>query len=612
MSISLFKAFVQGMTDYISRHNANYTLIESEINYLLSMITGAAAGGLSVPAGLKEIFDRTGIIGQDSYGFAEGALSGPSYNMAVSAGAYWNQISFMSKITATNVSMAGKLTGTYYLYLDSSGIPNVSDAPQADTIYSFDYDSGTHAVSNKTLYAGVAILFDGDDYADQLTSAARAKNFTSVAQRLEEIEQLLGTMAGYYAEDPDNHDGLDFAYKAGQVRNDSDFYDTPAGAVTLTDDETNYVELDPTDGSVSANTTIFTSGLIGLFIVVTASGAIDTVTDKRTWVLAGTGGGGGGHTQNTDTGTTSPSFTLNHDAAGAPSDNCELAVERGTSPNVSIRWNESLDKWQYSNDGESWVNLGDLNVNLGAQELTKFVSLVAPEKVIDDLNRGSTPGDSEDLDLSALITAPMGVEAAVFQVFFWDSAPAGDINTVLFGRLSGVPTAACTAYKDRYQPVTVICPLDENLICKYIVSASGEATANLQAWLVGYFEKVAGVGTQNRTFTYPGLEVAVASAAQFDLTNFLNRGLCHYLKVEETGGLISGTYDVKIYGKDTFLEEDLLYHASGISPATAYEDWLPFWVEDRDEASELHVEIANADLSEAGTFTVTLRCEQFA
>ena len=90
MSVSLFKAFVQGMTDYIVKHNANYALIETNLNYLLGMVTGQAGGDISVPPGLKEIFDRKGIIGAGSYDFNEGTLTGPSYNLTVAAGAYWS------------------------------------------------------------------------------------------------------------------------------------------------------------------------------------------------------------------------------------------------------------------------------------------------------------------------------------------------------------------------------------------------------------------------------------------------------------------------------------------------------------------------------------------
>ena len=71
------------------------------------------------------------------------------------------------------------------MYLDASGNPVVGNSVQVDTIWQFEWNSSTHVVSAKALYAGVSILFDGDDYADQLTSAARNKSFTKVADRLE-------------------------------------------------------------------------------------------------------------------------------------------------------------------------------------------------------------------------------------------------------------------------------------------------------------------------------------------------------------------------------------------------------------------------------------------
>ena len=110
--VTLFKNFVAGMTDYMAKHNANYATIEDKLNYILAMLTGQAGGDLSVPVGLQEIFDRKGTIGIGSYDFAEGALSGPSYNLGVNAGAYWSGANFLHKATATTLSLAGRDTGT--------------------------------------------------------------------------------------------------------------------------------------------------------------------------------------------------------------------------------------------------------------------------------------------------------------------------------------------------------------------------------------------------------------------------------------------------------------------------------------------------------------------
>lgn len=65
----------------------------------------------------------------------------------------------------------------------------------------------------------------------------------------------------------------------------------------------------------------------------------------------------GSHTQNTDTGTTSASFTLNNDATGAPTENCSLEVERGTSADVRLRWNEADDAWEHTRDGSTYKRI---------------------------------------------------------------------------------------------------------------------------------------------------------------------------------------------------------------------------------------------------------------
>lgn len=88
------------------------------------------------------------------------------------------------------------------------------------------------------------------------------------------------------------HSGLNFEYGVGVVRNDNVVNKVVAGALTLTDDSTNYIEVD-SDGVVSANQTGYTSGQIPLFTVTTLSGAITEVVDDRSFFSVATGGGGG-------------------------------------------------------------------------------------------------------------------------------------------------------------------------------------------------------------------------------------------------------------------------------------------------------------------------------
>jgi hypothetical protein len=50
-------------------------------------------------------------------------------------------------------------------------------------------------------------------------------------------------------------------------------------------------------------------------------------------------------------------IVLNNNVASSPSENAGIEVERGTSANVLVRWNETNDKWEATNDGTTYGNL---------------------------------------------------------------------------------------------------------------------------------------------------------------------------------------------------------------------------------------------------------------
>jgi hypothetical protein len=91
------------------------------------------------------------------------------------------------------------------------------------------------------------------------------------------------TLAETFDENPATTTGLVWGYKGGLFRLDSTVTTVAAGTIALTDDATNYIEIDPSDGLVKKNTTSFTSGRIPIRTVLTASGSQTTSTDKRAW-----------------------------------------------------------------------------------------------------------------------------------------------------------------------------------------------------------------------------------------------------------------------------------------------------------------------------------------
>jgi uncharacterized protein (UPF0333 family) len=56
---------------------------------------------------------------------------------------------------------------------------------------------------------------------------------------------------------------------------------------------------------------------------------------------------------------------LNADEAGTPSLDSGIEVERGTSTNVQLLWNETTDKWQFTNDGATYVDMGTASIFTG-------------------------------------------------------------------------------------------------------------------------------------------------------------------------------------------------------------------------------------------------------
>jgi hypothetical protein len=58
-------------------------------------------------------------------------------------------------------------------------------------------------------------------------------------------------------------------------------------------------------------------------------------------------------------------IVLNNDVTGSPTENAGIEVERGTSTNVLIRWNETSDKWEITNDGSTYRAINDASDLIG-------------------------------------------------------------------------------------------------------------------------------------------------------------------------------------------------------------------------------------------------------
>ncbi|MCP4262751.1 MAG: hypothetical protein GY774_35380 [Planctomycetes bacterium] len=93
------------------------------------------------------------------------------------------------------------------------------------------------------------------------------------------------TLAAGFDENSATTTGLTWGYKAGTIRVDNVVTSVAASTIGLTDDSENYVELNQS-GTMTKNTTAFTTGYIPVRQLTVASGIQTVSTDKRAWFIA--------------------------------------------------------------------------------------------------------------------------------------------------------------------------------------------------------------------------------------------------------------------------------------------------------------------------------------
>jgi hypothetical protein len=113
-------------------------------------------------------------------------------------------------------------------------------------------------------------------------------------------------------------------------------------------------------------------------------------------------------------------LVLNYNFTGAPILDAGIEIERGSENNVQIRWNEADNKWQFTNDGTTFLDLNSIienSVTLGLHTIGNYVkNLIAGTGVTisNASGEGATPNISigqpvatTDTVTFAGVTAPL-------------------------------------------------------------------------------------------------------------------------------------------------------------------------------------------------------------
>ena len=117
-------------------------------------------------------------------------------------------------------------------------------------------------------------------------------------------------------------------------------------------------------------------------------------------------------------------ITLNSNETGSPTENAGVEVERGTSTNVLVRWNETNNRWEFTNDGTTYYNIPL------PTEYTNNAGDITGVTAGDGLSGGGTSGGvTLNVDMLGLedLTDPNGDRIA-----FWDDS-AGKFDWLTAG-----------------------------------------------------------------------------------------------------------------------------------------------------------------------------------
>jgi hypothetical protein len=213
-----------------------------------------------------------------------------------------------------------------------------------------------------------------------------------------------------------------------EFTNDTNYLDstTVQGVIDATyiqANQTTYSVLDSADvkNILSGGTGVTYNSSTGQISIGQAIGASDSVTFAGLTVSGNLTVNGTTTTVNTETINLADNIiTLNSNEAGAPSQNGGIEIERGTSTNVTLRWNETNDVWEFTNDGTNYQVL-KTTANVDSDITAKVDATFINALTIDADTLGGQAG-SYYLDYTNFTNTPTTVSTFTNDANYLDSS----------------------------------------------------------------------------------------------------------------------------------------------------------------------------------------------
>jgi hypothetical protein len=212
-------------------------------------------------------------------------------------------------------------------------------------------------------------------------------------------------------------------------------------------------------------------------------------------------------------------IVINSTASGAPSVNGVIEVERGSSDNVSIRWNETTDAWQLTNDGTTFADVqASITAGAGLSRTANTINVVSANSSRINVGAGN-------IDLA---TVAQSNTSGASGVSFIQSH-----SVDAYGRIDGTVTASIRDATTTVKGIAIFDAADFDVTAGVVtIKASGVDNAQLA----------------NSSLTINGTSVnlgssATVSAAAATLTGTGLAGTIVDSSLSSVGTILTGTWN---------------------------------------------------------------------
>ena len=312
----------------------------------------------------------------------------------------------ISGVTAGSGLSGGGATGNITVALDYENLTG-NLVPSANVTY----DLGSTTMMWKDIYVGPGSLYVNgqkvleDDAGTITVSADVNQNVALVTSGTGDVELNAGGTGVINAQSNMLFDASQTIGGTGGLTlssniNASSNYINNVGTPAVAGDATNKTYVDGTsyitggDGIDNNSSTIEVDATVvrttGAQTIAGAKSFSDDVIFNGDFTVNGTTS-----TVNTETIYLEDNIiTLNYGTSGAPTENAGLTVDRGTSADVNLQWNETSDQWEFTADGSAYTKIAESTTDLLEGTNLYYTTARWDSKMTsadtDDLSEGST------------------------------------------------------------------------------------------------------------------------------------------------------------------------------------------------------------------------------